>query len=143
MRLIEEQKLVRVELVMLVFVVLAGVGIQYCTFKAEEHRAKLLDNMSNIGLTENVRISQKVSSLRYLLSAYADANVEVNSDELDGTRSLDSELAKIANDYLAGRITKIDYFNKLSLRHNEKSKELHKMYLLLLKEKSELLQNPP
>jgi hypothetical protein len=69
--------------------------------------------------------------------------VDVDSDKVDSIRSLDPELARIANDYVSGNITKRDYFNKLSVTHQRRSIELHKEYLMLQNERSELLQNVP
>lgn len=143
MRLVEEKRLIRVELIILAFVVLSGVAIQYCSLEAEAHNAELLHKIADIDLTENVRISQKVSSLRYLLAAYAGADVAVDSAEVDSTQLLDPEFKRIVGDYKSGRITKQDYFNKLSVRHNRKSLELHEVYLSLLKEKNNLIRDEP
>ena len=143
MRLVEEKKLVRVEILILIFVVLTGIAVQFCAIKADAHNAALLNKMSEQNLTENVRISQKVSSLRYLLAAYADANVEVGIDEVNSIPHLDTALKKIVEDFDSGEISKLEYFNRLSLRHNRISISLHADYLRLQKEKEKLLQNTP
>lgn len=143
MRLIEEKKLVKGELLILVFVVLTGVGIQFCSLEIATHKSKLLSKISELSLTESVRISHKVSSFRYQLSAFTDANLGVDSAQVESLRLLDPQLAEILNEYTAGRISKNEYFNRLSIRHYSKSHELQEISFKLLKEKNHLLQNPP
>ena len=84
-----------------------------------------------------------MSSLRYLLAAFANANVEVNVDDTNDTAHLDSVLIKIVEDYKSGSISKLEYYNSLSVRHNRISIALHDEYLGFLKEKDDLLKNTP
>ena len=95
MRLIEERNLVLAEIILLIFVILTGVGIQLCSIQIDGHNSELLTKISTINIVENVRISQKLSSVRYLLAALADANVEVGYEEAFNDKNLHPDYKKI------------------------------------------------
>jgi len=143
MRLTEEKSLIKTEVILLTFVVLTGIGVQICSNKIDSYSSELLKQFSLLNLTENERLGQKVSSLRYLFSVFANANVDVDFDEAYGNPNLDEEYKHIIKEFESGKISKLEYFNKLSVKHNKTSYGLYKKYLTLNKEKELLLQERP
>jgi hypothetical protein len=143
MKLREEKKLIIIEVVLLMFVALTGIGIQLCSNQIDNYNSKLLQQDSLLNLTENVRISQKISSLKYLFCVFTDANVDVDFEEAYSNPDLDAEYIQIVKDYESGKISKNDYFNKLSVKHNRENYALFKKYLSLLKGRELLTQNKP
>jgi hypothetical protein len=143
MRLKEERTLVLVEILLLIFVVLTGVAVQVCSIQIDAHNSELLGKLSTLNLAENVRVSQKLSSLKYLFAAFADANVDVGFEEAYGDANLHPDYKKIVEQYESGAITKGEYFNRLSVRHNRDSMALRAEYLKLLAEKDQLMQTKP
>ena len=143
MRLKEERTLILVEIILLIFVVLTGVGVQICSIKIDGYNSELLVKQTNISIVESVRISQKLSSLRYLFAVFADANVDVGYEAASGDASLHPDYKKIVEQYKSGKITKIEYFNQLSVRHNRDSLALRSDYLRLMAERDQLIKNKP
>ena len=143
MRLKEERTIILVEILLLIFVVLTGVGVQVCSIQIDGHNSKLLGKLSNINLVENIRISQKLSSLRYLFAVFADANVDVDYEEASGDARLHPDYKKIVEQYKSGKITKSEYFNQLSVRHNRDSLALRAEYLKLMAERDQLIKDKP
>ena len=95
-----------------VSVVLAGEGIHLCSIQIDAHNSELMGTLSDINHVENVRINQKLESLRYLFAASANANVDVAYDEAMGSSTLNSEYKQIVEQYRTGGITKNAYFNR-------------------------------
>lgn len=143
MRLKEERTLVLVEILLLIFVVLTGVGVQVCSIQIDGHNSELLEKLSNINRVENARVSQKLSSLKYLFAGFADANVDVGYGETLANASLHPDYKKIVEQYKSGQIKKTEYFNQLSVRHNRDSLALQAEYKKLMAERNQLIKNKP
>ena len=127
MRLIEERISIAVQLISLLFIVLTGIAIQYCDSKIADHNNGILTTALHVNRIESERISQKLSSVRYLVAAQANATVT-----LDDSRSSlginSSEFVPILDDYKNGRIDDKEYANRMSVAHNRRSNEIARKY---------------
>ncbi len=127
MRLVEERTSIVVQLIMLLFIVLSGIAIQYCYSRIADHNNWILTKALHVNRIESERISQKLSSVRYLVAAYA--NATVNLDESRSSHGIDSsEFMPILEDFKSGRIDDKEYANRMSVAHNRRGNQIARKY---------------
>ncbi len=143
MKIFNEMKLVRIEIILLIFVTLIGAVIQISDYFINNYNDDLLKKQSEINLIENQRISQKLSSLRYLSAAFYNANVNPNFDKTYSDPILGRELKQVVRAYQNNEISKIDYFNQLSVIHNRNSERFYEKYKFAKEEYESMLEEKP
>ena len=144
MKLIEERKLIIIEIILLTFVTFLSVGLQICDNNINNYQNNLHSKQIELNTIEAVRISQKISSLKYFTAAFFNANLDyIDYNDVSSNDTLRLEFKKIVQQYKNGEIDKNEYFNKLSVEHNRNAIRIGKAYSDASKEIQQLYNSPP